>query len=289
MMGIDNTAAKMLMLLRNEIEVDLKQTIILGRQHNYVSPILRRKIRNTLGISKSSVNLSLKYSDDFLSALGMENLQILDLSEYEGATILHDLNLPISPELQNKFLTVIDIGTSEHIYNITQALQNLKDLCALNGHLLMVSPANSWLGHGFYQFSPELFFRTFDYNSGFEILNLFLIKHRITGDAWYELTDPKSKGRRGTILTKNRCTIAVLAHKVSIEKQQVLPQQSDYEPAWVGQTVSKYGSYYLAMPWLLRRVIEITILKVKNRYENRLSSVKFSWSDDKLTIRKKEC
>jgi len=286
-MGIDNTAAKMLMLLRNQSGVNLKQTIVLGRQHNYVGPILRRKIQNSLGLSKSALHLSSKYADDFFSALGMENLEILDLSDYEGATILHDLNTPISPVLREKFLTVIDIGTSEHIYNITQALQNLKDLCALNGYLLIISPANSWLGHGFYQFSPELFFRTFDSKSGFEIQNLFLIKHKISGDAWYELTDPKSKGRRGTILTKNRCTIAVLAHKVSLERTQFLPQQSDYEPAWDGPSVSKLGSLYLSMPWLFRRVIEITILKVKNRYDNRLSSIRFTWSDDKLNFRKK--
>lgn len=286
-MGIDKTAAKMLMLLKNESGIDLSQTVILGRQHNYIGPILRRKIQKSLGLSKSSLKLSSKYCDDFLSALGMDNLEILDISDYEGATILHDLNFPISPLLQNKFLTVIDIGTSEHIYDITQALRNLKNLCALNGHVLMISPANSWLGHGFYQFSPELFFRTFDSESGFEILNLFLIKHKVTGDVWYELTDPKSMGRRGTILTKGRCTIAVLAHKVLSEDIHVMPQQSDYEPAWQTSNVSKLGSWFLGLPWTLRRGIEITVLPLKHRYENRLSEVKFSWIEDRLTIRKK--
>jgi len=286
-MGIDNTAAKMLLLLRNEIEIDFSNTLVLGRQHNYIGPLLRRRIQNNLGISKQSLPLSSKYADEFLKVLGMANPQILDISKYEGATILHDLNYPIPLDLKNRFSTVIDIGTSEHIYNITQALQNLKDLCALKGYLLIVSPANSWLGHGFYQFSPELFFRTFDVTSGFEIRNLFLIKQKATGDVWCELTDPKSRGRRGTIFTRNRCVVAVLAQKKFKEENHLLPQQSDYEPAWEKSSISKIGSLYLKMPWAMRRLIEIAVIPARDRFINRIKPTRFHWKEGRLiAIRK---
>lgn len=286
-MGIDNTAARMLLLLRNETSIEFGNTIILGRQHNYVGPFLRRAIQNNFGLSRKSLPLATKYADEFLEVLGINSPIILDVSNYEGATIIHDLNNPIPDEFKSRFSTVIDIGTLEHIYNVPQALQNLKDLCRTKGYLLMVSPANNWLGHGFYQFSPELFFRAFDGPSGFEIRNLFLIKHRITGDIWYELNDPKSMGRRGTILTKRRCTVALIASKVSSDASQTQPQQSDYESAWAIPSLSKLGTFYLNMPWTLRRLIELTLIPAKIRHKNRMSPIQFQWTEGRLVVKKR--
>ena len=285
-MGIDNAAAKMLLILRNEPGVDLSKAVILGRQHNYVGPFLRRSIQKNFGLARKSLPLSAKYADQLLEVLGISNPTILDASSYEGATILHDLNLPIPLALKDQFSTVIDIGTSEHIYNIPQALQNLKDLCAVNGHLLMVSPANNWLGHGFYQFSPELFFRTFDNPSGFEINQLFLIKLKLSGDIWYELIDPKSMGRRGTIVTKRRCYLALIATKVSDSSNDIQVQQSDYESVWAGSSISTLGAIYLAMPWPLRRIMELSLIPAKSRFKNRIRKIGFRWTDGKLVLRK---
>ena len=285
-MGIDNAAARMLLLLRNEPGIDFSKTIMLGRQHNYVGPFLRRAVQNNFGLSKKSLPLVSEYADEFLEVLGIANPKILDVSNYEGATILHDMNTPISVELKNQFSTVIDIGASEHVYNIPQALQNLKDLCATNGHVLIISPANNWLGHGFYQFSPEHFFRAFDAPSGFEIRNLFLIKLKLTGDIWYELNDPKSIGRRGTIITKRRCFIALIATKVLSDAAQAQPQQSDYESAWAAPGSSKLGTLYLNMPWVLRRLIELTVISVKNRLKNKMKPIQFQWVEGRLILKK---
>jgi hypothetical protein len=286
-MGIDNAAAKMLLLLRNEPGVNLHKTVMLGRQHNYLGLILRRRIQREFGISKKSLPLASEYADELLDLLGIGKPDILDVSGYEGATVIHDLNSPIPKELVGKYSTVIDIGASEHVYNISQALQNLKDLCADKGYLLIISPANNWLGHGFYQFSPELFFRAFDTPSGFEIRNLFLIKLKLFGDIWYELNDPKVMGRRGTINTKRRCYVAVIATKVSSSKSQSLPQQSDYESAWAAPSISKLGNLYLNMPWALRRLIELTIIPIKNRLNIKMKPVRFQWANGRLLINKK--
>ena len=286
-MGIDNAAARMLLLLRNEPGIDLSKTIILGRQHNYIGPFLRRAVQSNFGLSRNSLPLASEYADEFLEVLGIVNPMILDISNYEGATILHDLNTPIPAELKNQFSTVIDIGASEHIYNIPQALQNLKDLCATNGHLLIISPANNWLGHGFYQFSPELFFRAFDAASGFEIRNIFLIKLKLSGDIWYELNDPKSMGRRGTIITKRRCFVALIATKVSSGTSQAQPQQSDYEFAWAAPSISKLGNLYLNMPWVLRRLVELTVIPTKNRFKNKMRPIQFIWAEGRLVFKKR--
>ena len=285
-MGIDNAAARMLLLLRNEPGIDFSKTIMLGRQHNYVGPFLRRAIQSKFGLSRKSLPLDSKYADEFLKVLGIVSPMILDVSDYEGATVIHDLNTPIPDELKNQFSTVIEIGTLEHIYNVPQALQNLKDLCKPKGHLMMINPANNWLGHGFYQFSPELFFRAFDSPSGFEIQNLFLIKHSLFGNIWYELNDPKSMGRRGTIFTKRSCSIALITTKVANRTSQLQPQQSDYKSAWEKPSISKLGSLYLNLPWIFRRIIEITAIPARNRIKNRMKPIHFQWAEERLVLKK---
>ena len=279
-MGIDNTAARMLLLLKNVPDIDLRNVLTLGHQRSYISVGLQKRIAKELGVVKESITQ--EYSDGFLKAIGVENLQILDISSYENATIIHDLNTPIPNSLRNQFSLVIDIGTSEHVYNVTQSLENLRDLCKAQGHVIVVSPANNWLGHGFYQFSPELFYRAFDREFGFEIQSLYLIKKRFFGESWYALNDPKNVGRRGTIFTNKRCYIAVIAAKSDSVSRTVTPQQSDYVSTWEGQEISKLGRVYLRMPRLVRKILDRTAIALKMRIRNKLTPVRFQWRQGKF-------
>lgn len=276
-MGIDNTAAKMLLLLRNIPEINFKNVITLGHQRSYVSNRLQNQISREIGVAKE-VFLQ-DYSDDFLKSIGVENLEILDVSDYENATIIHDLNTPIPDALREKFTLVVDIGTSEHIFNVAQSFENLRQLCANKGHVLMVNPANNWLGHGFYQFSPELFFRAFDEEFGFEVKSIYLIKRKFLYETWYKLNDPKNVGRRGTLLTNRRCYIAVIASKSASISDLASPQQSDYVSTWEERKVSKLGSIYHRTPKALKKIVDLTIIAVLMRFRNRLTPVRFRWND----------
>jgi len=269
----------MLLLVRNIVDIDLRNVLTLGHQKNYISAGLQKRISTELKVPKKS--LSDDYSDGFMKAIGVKALHILDISDYENATIIHDLNFPIPDSLRNQFSLVVDIGTSEHVYNVTQSLENLRNLCMPQGHVLVVSPANNWLGHGFYQFSPELFFRAFDNEFGFQVQSLYLIKKRMFRESWYALTDPKNLGRRGTIITNKRCYIAVIASKSASTIPGVTPQQSDYVSAWEGQGISKLGSIYLRMPRLIRAILERTVIAIRMRIRNRLTPIRFRWSDGK--------
>ena len=86
----------------------------------------------------------------------------MDFSAYEGAAILHDLNEPVGDELKEKFTFVLDGGTLEHIFNFPVAITGAMEMVAVGGHLAIVTGGNNFFGHGFYQFSPELFFRAFN-------------------------------------------------------------------------------------------------------------------------------
>ena len=78
-------------------------------------------------------------------------VESFDNSDFEHATHITDMNKPLA--VQNRYDTVIDYGSLEHIYNIPQALKNVSELCSVDGQILHVLPANNFCGHGFWQFS----------------------------------------------------------------------------------------------------------------------------------------
>ncbi|MGE3623286.1 MAG: class I SAM-dependent methyltransferase, partial [Bdellovibrionales bacterium] len=90
--------------------------------------------------------------------LGFDEVSSLDVSAFEGADYIHDLNdgdLP--PELHAAFDTVIDHGTMEHVFHIPNVLKNIFQLLREGGRIIHSSPSNNVMDHGFYQFSPVLF------------------------------------------------------------------------------------------------------------------------------------
>ena len=64
-------------------------------------------------------------------------------------------------ERAGQFDVVYDGGTLEHVFNFPVALRNAMELLRPGGRLFTIHTcANNLCGHGFYQFSRELFYRT---------------------------------------------------------------------------------------------------------------------------------
>lgn len=123
----------------------------------------------------------------FFRRLGFSTVHSLDVSDYEGANILHDLNLPISPESNyiGKYNLIFDGGTMEHLFHIPNLLQNVFNLLAVNGRIVHCVPVNVF-NHGFYNFSSCLFEDFYTANN-FEINECWIMrmphdggKHEIT-------------------------------------------------------------------------------------------------------------
>lgn len=53
---------------------------------------------------------------------------------------------------------MVDGGALEHTFNVPVALTSYMEMVRVGGRLILVSPANDHFGHGFYQFSAELFY-----------------------------------------------------------------------------------------------------------------------------------
>lgn len=92
------------------------------------------------------------------SALGVDSIASLDVSDFESADFIFDLNSDaLSPELAGQFDIVIDHGTIEHVFHLPNCLKNIHAMLKSGGRVIHSAPGNNMFDHGFYQFSPTLF------------------------------------------------------------------------------------------------------------------------------------
>jgi hypothetical protein len=234
-MGLDYPAVKYLLMRRAKI--DFRKTVTLGRQQMYVEQADQQELRRKFHLRLSESDLSRifpwgGFSEPFFKFLGAEEFISIDASDYEGATLIHDLNRPIPLSLCNRFTTVIDSGTIEHIFNFPQVIQNCMKMVKVGGQFISITAANNFLGHGFYQFSPELFYRVFSAAYGFNSEESILCEQG--KGPWYRVTDPAVIKRRVELINLRRTYLIHRARRVDERTGfSTWPQQSDYEHcAW---------------------------------------------------------
>lgn len=156
----------------------------------------------------------------------------IDASPYEGATIIHDMNLPLPNMHKLQYDFVYDGGSSEHIFNIKQVFDNINSLVKPGGCVATSAPANNQLGHGFYQFSPELYYRFYSNANGYEMTTVFLCEHQLKIPKFWLVRDPALLGKRIEIQNSSQLYLLCMTKKKDHVTSPVIPQQSDYFSAW---------------------------------------------------------
>lgn len=242
-MGLGNSSVNFLYAAKS-IGVDFGNTLMIGRQGFWPSIAVLDKL-----FSLSNYDRDVKafldeseYSEAFFSFLGANKVQSLDFSPYEGAEIIHDMNLPIPTHLKNKFSVVHDGGSLEHIFNIPQALKNCMEMVKVGGHFTQVTVANNLMGHGFWQISPELNFRALSAANGFQIETL-LLHENVPRGGWFDVTDPDALRSRVKLCNSVPTYIMTIAKKVKeVEIFSTVPLQSDYVTVWHSSPEEKFTS-----------------------------------------------
>lgn len=153
-----------------------QEVLFLGRQSckdfsKRASKLIRR---NYKAVNKEVPDRrSNYYTDTFMLDCGWTTkTDTLDLSDYEGANLLYDLNERI--HLGSTYDLIIDGGTLEHVFNVPIALENISSFLKVGGRVIHFVPANGYMGHGFYQFSPEFFASVYSEENGFPSSKIFL-------------------------------------------------------------------------------------------------------------------
>lgn len=227
-MGLDIHSLNLLRLAQ-KAGADLSSVLTVGRLGLYLSD---EELADYFRASRQAIAPADVRGGGFCEAFlqrafGANEVVSLDASDYDGATLIHDLNLPLSP--QRRFSAVLDFGTLEHVFNVPVALSNLIALCRDGGVLLHALPANNWCGHGFYQFSPELFFSLYSEKRGFSGTLVYLVETS-RPSTWYRVRNPLESGKRVNVVNREKTLILVLTRKSAhaVLPLDSAPQQSDY-------------------------------------------------------------
>ena len=209
--------------------------ITLGRQQVYLRDDKYNYLCEKFDLDRILLPEFGKCDDIFLEKTLGCTISSADYSDYEGAELVHDFNLPLSEKYHGKYDLVIDGGSLEHVFNFPQALANCMNLLSVGGSLFIFTMANNFMGHGFYQFSPELFYRALCEDNGFKVEDMVLFHALYPGVEFddniqhWRVADPVVvKSRVGLVSGKPG---GLMVHAVKTANMPVFekyPIQSDY-------------------------------------------------------------
>jgi SAM-dependent methyltransferase len=234
-MGIDAQSLMLLGLARKR-GCDFSEVLTVGRQSLqledrelilFLHSIRRPDLAANVGTIKGD-----GYCEGLMRAVfGAKHVESVDASDFERASIVHDMNFPLPGDRQ--FSVVLDFGCLEHIFNFPVAIENVIKSCKIDGHVIHALPSNNWCGHGFYQFSPELFFNLYSDRRGFRDTEVFLVELGRRAH-WYRVRSTLDMKRRVNVINREKTYVFVLTRKFAagISSIGTPLQQSDYVEKW---------------------------------------------------------
>jgi len=175
--------------------------------------------------TKYDKNINAQY---LFSLFGSDQVFSSDSSKYENSDLVIDLNNRVNNKLINKFDNIVDIGTLEHVFDTCSALENYIRMLKKGGYLLIAVPCSNMIDHGFYTFSPTLFYDYFTCNN-FKVLSSYL---RESSPFIYEYRSKiysyKRLGLEIPFISDRAVEFIILAKKIKNIKKVKKPIQSVY-------------------------------------------------------------
>jgi hypothetical protein len=226
--------------------ISFDHVLKIGRQSLAVTAA---DIRRLLKREASAANLDWRrlalgsdvYAEQFFELCGATTVESMDKTNYEGATVLHDLNLPVPETLFNRYDLIVDGGSLEHIFNVPVALRTYMKMLKVGGHYVCNTATNNYAGHGFYQLGPELFFAAFAPENGFILIDACLYEDN-GKNRWYRLSPPADARRRLTFQNSVPAHLLILAKKIADTAVfEQVPQQRMYDAEWAAPRDGRTG------------------------------------------------
>jgi len=198
------------------------------------------------------------------TSLGFKEVISLDYSQFEGASIAFDLNAPQPPaELLDRYDFIIDHGTLEHVFHLPNALNNIFSMLRVGGRICISSPTSNFVDHGFYMFSPTLFYDFFTANKF--TINAILVTQsspqQQTEPCFYTDYEPGAFNNvsYGGLNNSIYGTICI-AQKTEQSTGHIVPQQGLYNnEVWASSERSRYKRFFgQAIGFAKKRILKIS-------------------------------
>lgn len=232
-MGIDYTGCEAILHALKYIKNN-KRAVTLGRQGIHLATNIIDNFLDKYNLSNLKNRNYSGFCESFLHDLGFENIDSIDNSSFEGASIIHNMNKPI-PDSFKKYDFILDGGTIEHIFNTPQVCENIINLLNVDGIYVSITPNNNFSGHGIYQFSPEFYLSAFSSKYGMEVQELYIAKVGSGIDNWINVKcfNQNGYGRNMSKFDGNgEVYVIAIIKKISEVRENLItnsPNQFSYE------------------------------------------------------------
>ena len=184
---------------------------------------------------------------EFFGVFGFDEITSLDYEAVAGSGIVVDLNRrPLPESCRGRFDIVFDGGTMEHVFHVPNLLANVVDLLAEGGRVIHANPSSNSVDHGFYCFSPCLYFEYYSANH-FELEAVKLLDYgsklrRVRITAYDYLPPIPRSALDGYLPTGNVHYVFCVARKTASATNDVIPQQGFYAGLWQRKAQVKEAS-----------------------------------------------
>ena len=227
-MGINIQTLKFL-LEENQYLPLYGDILLIGRSTVTISDIRVSKLFEKFGLSASHLlnpkkNTSTRHSvsgyhiDDIelFKSLSdnINSVSVLDISEYEGASIKADLNYPVSEEYHNQFDFIYDSSVLDNIFNPAQGIVNICNLLKSRGRILHLHHSSFFPG-SLVACNPEWFYGFYSCNKFFD-LKLYLAEQSSVGWNRFEFETNLYKYKPSYTYNKNYNRFLAASSKSSV-------------------------------------------------------------------------
>ena len=142
-----------------EDEIKDKSFLMLGKQEMHLHEAFLDVLEEA-GLIEDQKQFGESEMEDsvlFFKALGFKEVHALDVSDYEKADIIFNLNDNIPKDLEGRFDMVFDGGVIEHVFNVANAFLNICKLTKVGGYIFNLNPVYNYLHNTYWNISPEMF------------------------------------------------------------------------------------------------------------------------------------
>ena len=160
------------------------------------------------------------YDTDFVmrNILGFKRVAYYDIANHRGRETLVDLNYPV--EIEETFDFVMDFGTLEHCWNISQGFKTVKELA--KEYVVHSNPLNI-INHGFWNISPTTYV---DFYEGHNV-TVSLVPLNPNDDTVLILKVPTMRFNVAQPIELS--TMAIIKLNKDVEDTQEYPVQTKYK------------------------------------------------------------
>ena len=159
-----NISGNFLSIGKQTVNVDLLNAIELFQKYSLSTKELEalyafRKFDTSTRHAAESI-----LDNDLLSCFSTAKYHCLDRSTYEGATLIHDMNKPISRNLCEEFDFIYNGSCMDNIFDPVSFIRNTSEMLKTGGRVVHIECATGVPG-AYLMFSPEWFFSYYALNN----------------------------------------------------------------------------------------------------------------------------